>query len=108
MHKAKFLNRNSVIEKLRKIAVRTASRDKNIKKIVLFGSLASDTHTGTSDADLLIILKESSHRMLDRIPDLMLHFVKAPVPVDIIAYTENEVDAIPFAQRAIREGIELT
>lgn len=107
MQKAKFLNRNTVIEKLRKTAVRTAARDKNIKKIILFGSLASDTHTGTSDADLLIVLRKSSDRMLDRIPGLMMHFMNAPVPVDIIAYTESEIDAIPFAQRAIHQGIEL-
>jgi predicted nucleotidyltransferase len=108
MRKAKFLNRNLVIEKLTKMALRLSARDNNIKKIVLFGSLANNTYTGTSDADLLIILKESSHRMIDRIPNLMQHFVRAPVPVDIFPYTESEVKAIPLAQRALREGITLT
>lgn len=107
MQKAKFLNRNKVIEKLTKIAVQLTARDKNILRIILFGSLANNTYTGTSDADLLIILKESNDRMIDRIPGLMHHFVKAPVPVDIFPYTENEVSTIPFAEKALHEGIDL-
>jgi predicted nucleotidyltransferase len=108
MQKAKFLNKKQVLKKLSELASRIIIKDNNIRKIILFGSIANDTYTGTSDADLLIILKDSKLRMIDRIPDLLQHFVKAPVPVDVFPYTENEIKHIPFAQKALREGIDLT
>ena len=107
MQKAKFLNKKQVLKKLSELASLIITKDNSIRKIILFGSIANDTYTTTSDADLLIILKDSNLRMIDRIPDLLLHFVNAPVPVDVFPYTENEIKHIPFAQKALREGIDL-
>ncbi len=107
MQKAKFLDKKKVIEKLSKIALKVRTKDKNIEKIILFGSLAKDTYTGISDADLLIILKKSTLRFIDRIPQYSFLFLNAPIPVDVFPYTEEEIERIPFAKRAISEGIAL-
>lgn len=107
MRKARFLNKERVVEKLTKISRKVKMRDKNIKKIILFGSLVDDTYTTLSDADLLIILKESNLRFMDRIPQLIYHFLDAPVEVDIFPYTEKEIENIPLAKRAISRGIVL-
>ena len=87
--------------------MRAKAKDKNIKKIILFGSLANDTYTGISDADVLIILRESKQRFMDRIPKLIFYFIDTPVPVDVFPYTEEEVENIPLAKRALSEGVVL-
>lgn len=107
MRKAKFLNKKKVVEDLTKLSRKLKKRDKNIKKIILFGSLSEDTYTGLSDADLLIILKESNLRFVDRIPQLIFHFLDVPVEVDIFPYTEDEIENTPLAKRAIAKGIML-
>ena len=107
MQKTRFLNKKKVVEKLSKLALRAKAKDKNIKKIILFGSLANDTYTGISDADVLIILRESKQRFMDRIPKLIFYFIDTPVPVDVFPYTEEEVENIPLAKRALSEGVVL-
>lgn len=78
MQKTRFLNKKKVVEKLSKLALRAKAKDKNIKNITLFGSLVNNTYTGISDADVLIILKESQQRFMDRIPKLIFYFIDAP------------------------------
>lgn len=58
---------------------------------MLFGSLADGTATGTSDADLLIVLEHSRERFLDRIPEFLEAFRGLSVPVDIFPYTVEEL-----------------
>jgi predicted nucleotidyltransferase len=107
MQKAKFLDKNKVINKLSKLSLKAKTKNKNITKIVLFGSLVNNTYTGTSDADLLIILQKNKHRFLDRIPEFAFLFLDAPVSVDIFPYTEDEIELVPFAKKAVSEGIIL-
>ncbi len=107
MQKAIFLNKDKVIKRLTKLAAKAIAKDKNIKKVVLFGSLVDDTYTSMSDADLLVILRDSNQRFMDRIPELIFYFIDAPVVADVFPYTENEVKSIPFAKKAISKGIIL-
>lgn len=107
MQRAKFLDKKKVIEKLSRLALKAKTKDNNIVKIVLFGSLINNTYTGTSDADLLIVLKESNLRFLDRIPEFAFLFLDAPVAVDIFPYTEGEVQLVPLAIKALSEGVTL-
>ncbi|MDI6716841.1 MAG: nucleotidyltransferase domain-containing protein, partial [Actinomycetota bacterium] len=83
MQKAIFLNKEKVIEDLKKLATEAKKKDKNIKKVVLFGSLVKNTFTAFSDADLLIVLKDSKVRFIDRIPHFLFLFLDAPIPVDV-------------------------
>lgn len=108
MQRARFIDKQKVVNALSKLAAKAKIENHNILKIVLFGSLATDTYTGTSDADVLIVLKKSNLRFIDRIPKYSLLFADAPLPVDVFPYTEREVRRVPLAQRALSEGFPLS
>ena len=107
MRSAKFLNREKVIKKLVEISGKARERNKNIRQVILFGSLADGTCTATSDADLLIVIEDGKDRFIDRIPEFLMYFVDAPVAVDVFPYKEDEIIRVPLAQRAISNGIVL-
>lgn len=78
--------------------------------VVLFGSLATGNHTGSSDADLLVVVSESRRPFLDRAADFAPE--RAPLPVDTFVYTQAELAAEiaggnGFLRRALREGTAL-
>lgn len=105
--KTRFLDKEKVIQKLSKLALKAKSKDPNIKKIVLFGSIINNTYTIRSDADILMVLHEDHTRFMDRIPKFLLLFANAPVPVDVFPYTEKEVQTIPLAKMALAQGLLL-
>jgi len=108
LRRARFLDKPKVIRALSRLAARLKKNDDDVLKIVLFGSLATDTYTGISDADILIVLKKSNVRFIDRIPKFSLQFADAPLPVDVFPYTESEAVRVPLAQRALSEGLLLS
>lgn len=108
MSRAKFLDKKVVVDKLTILAKNLKEKNSNVKNIVLFGSLAKNTYTSKSDADLLVILKRSDLPISDRIPEMLLAFSDAPVPVDVFPYTETEIEENHFAKKALNEGILLT
>ena len=98
LSRPRFLNKKAIILSLRNIAKEIAQSEKKIEKIYLFGSLSTNDAGLRSDADILIVLKEDSRRMLDRIDEYLIKFSDSPVPVDPFVYTKEEV------KRAIKEG----
>ncbi len=64
--------------------------------VLLFGSLARGDGTGTSDADLVVILNDSAEPFHNRIPAFL--FSGIGISTDIFPYTLVE------AQQAVREG----
>ncbi len=106
----RFIDSRGVIASLKKISRALIRQDGRIAKIYLFGSLATAKAGAHSDADILVVLKEDKRRMLDRIPEFILRFSKAPVPVDILVYTQPELNRMneggnPFIRRILREGM---
>lgn len=86
------------------------AREPGIQRIVLFGSLAKGTFTGSSDADLLIIVDRSDQPFLQRLPRFMS--TSLSVPVDVFVYTADEVEqaeaeGIGLVCEALRTGIVL-
>ena len=71
-------------------------------KIVLFGSLAQKRGTPGSDADVLMILKESNKPFLERIEEWHGRF-SIDFPVEVFPYTEREQDH-SMVQEAMRGG----
>lgn len=69
--------------------VNRISTDQNTLAVVLYGSLATERYTGSSDVDLLIILADSSERFLDR----MAAYIDPafPAPLDPKVYTVAEI-----------------
>ena len=64
----------------------------NPEKIILFGSYAAKNFTGESDIDLLVILKESKLPRYKRAIPINFELSNIIFPMDIIVYTEKEID----------------
>ena len=107
-----YRNREQLIDKIRECAQNLIKGSPSINKIILFGSLVTDNYSIYSDADLLIILKESRFsRFFDRIPEFLAYFIHSGIPVDLFPYTEEEINRMrtsnKLIKRALAEGITL-
>ncbi|MFQ5628196.1 MAG: nucleotidyltransferase domain-containing protein [bacterium] len=100
-----FPDHRKIKKDLVKLANLALKKDPKIIAIYLFGSRATGNFSARSDADLLIVLREDSRRPMDRIPDYLKLFLKSPVPVEVFPYTEQEILEIPFAARALKNGV---
>jgi len=99
----------AILNRLRRWA-QELGRDENVLAVVLFGSLARGDHTPASDADLLIILRDSPLRFDERIPAFMPSGIG--IGVDVFPYTLDEVrrgveEGWGVAGIALKEGIFL-
>lgn len=88
-----FIDRSEVIEKLKEIALEISKQNTNIAAIYLFGSYADDNAGLHSDADILVVLSRDSRKMMDRLDEFLLAFSDAPVAVDVLVYTTDELRA---------------
>ena len=88
--KVVFADKNRILQQLRDYAVEIRKRRPEVEKIGLFGSYAADTYGPASDVDLLIILRQSSKRFLDRIPDYLPENLSTGC--DVFPYTDEEVE----------------
>lgn len=89
------IDREAVLARLRQWADQL-KEDESVLAIVLFGSLARGDHTGASDADVLIILADSSLQFDERIPAFRPFSVG--IGVDLFPYTRDE------ARKGLKEG----
>ena len=64
---------------------------KDVDSVWLFGSLAKGDAVPGSDADILVVLKQSNRRPEDRLTDFVDAFSGAGVPVEVLAYTQDEI-----------------
>ena len=78
-----------------------------VRRVILFGSVARGDAVPGSDVDLLLVLSSADkpflERMLEYLPD------RFPVGVDVFAYTEEEIQSMLsegnwFIRRALSEG----
>ena len=111
--KIKSLDKNKVLRELKRVARGIIKKDQAVVEISLFGSLAKGDYTGSSDADILIVLKNDSKRFIDRIPHYLGQFLQADVPVDVFPYTLSELEELgkgknPFIKRIQDEKIILS
>lgn len=108
-----YLDRPRRIEELRDAARRLATRRPEVQRVILYGSLARGTATPRSDADLLVVVRESVHGSLrDRIPEILLALSPLPCPVDLHVLTVAEFDQgveerNPLVREAREGGIAL-
>ncbi|MBI2832159.1 MAG: nucleotidyltransferase domain-containing protein [Chloroflexi bacterium] len=105
-----YLDRQRVIAGVKRAVARLTQAHREIKKVVLFGSLARGDVVPGSDADLLIVLSESAHPFLERIS--LYTPAKVPLSVDVFPYTEKELarmvaDGNHFIKTALSEGLTL-
>lgn len=90
------IDREAILERLARWAHDLGRADENVLAVVLFGSMARGDHTAASDADVLIVLRDSPLRFDERIPAFIPSDVG--IGVDVFPYTLAEV------KRALVEG----
>jgi len=108
--KVVFADKDKVLRQLRAYAKKLKRTRPEIEKVGLFGSYATDTYGPASDVDLLIILKQSSKRFLDRIPDYVPDNLS--VGCDCFPYTVEEIrkmkqDGNPWMRHVFKEVVWL-
>lgn len=107
-----YLNRDEVINELKRIAIKIRLDEKdNLIDIILFGSIAKGTHIGTSDIDIIIILKECNLNLFYRIRKFLKYF-DINIGVDLLVYTEKEFEKMkdeknPLILEIISSGISI-
>lgn len=85
------LERDEILEALSAIANRICQERPEVVSIRLFGSLARGDQVGTSDADVLIILRSGTEG--DPVGWIRSYYgyFRLSVPVDILVYAEDQV-----------------
>lgn len=100
-----WLDKKAVLATLKERASRLVQERNDVITVVLFGSLVQDRAVPGSDADVLIILKHSDQRFIDRPLRFYKYFEDVGLSVDVFCYTEEEAKQIPLAQNALANGM---
>ncbi len=106
------LDVGGTIERLRE-RTRAAVRDRpEIEEVRLFGSLARGDARPGSDADLLIVVRDSGLPFLGRVEEYSRDGVGVGIGCDVLVYTREELARLAeernaFVRRATTEGIVL-
>ena len=108
--KVTYLDAKAVRQEIRRAVHALARPRPEVKRVLLFGSLATGQAVPGSDGDLLVILHDCALPFLDRIP--LYTPVGCSVGLDVFPYTEREMESMQSAgnwliKRAFAEGIEI-
>lgn len=102
----RFIDREQIILKIKTVALRVAEKNKKVKAIYLFGSYAGGNAGLRSDADILVVLSEDERPMRDRLNEFIVGFINAPVPVDVLVYTQDELqEALAAGNRFLHRSV---
>jgi predicted nucleotidyltransferase len=100
-----WLDRATIVERLRQAAERLLEAHPEVEEVALFGSLARGDAVPGSDADVLVVLKETHQPFFERMPLYSLGGVG--IGVDVFPYTRDELLEIgrtrPRFHRALTE-----
>ena len=88
--KVVFADKANVLRQLKDFAKSIKRANPEVERLGYFGSYANDTYGPASDVDLLIILRQSDKRFLDRIPDFLPD--NFSICCDVFPYTREEID----------------
>ena len=108
--KVTYLDQQAVQERIRRAVDDLASHRPEIKRVLLFGSLAAGRAVPGSDADLLVVLEYSDRSFLERIP--LYTPAGCRIGLDVFPYTEAEIESMRVSgnwliRRALAEGVEI-
>lgn len=99
-----------MLDELTRFARSLVERFDEVERVILFGSMARGDAVPGSDADLLLVLRESALPFLERTVRYRLGGLS--IGVDLFPYTRQEMDRLldeghPLLRQALREGVEL-
>jgi predicted nucleotidyltransferase len=100
-----WLKQEELLREIGRIAKEIGEKNKNVIKIVLFGSLAEKRAVPGSDADILILLKTDDKSFTERIVEWLPKF-QIDFPLEVFPYVKKEEDH-PIVREAIKKGITL-
>lgn len=105
-----WFDRDKILNTLRKAIRELVASHPEIEAVLLFGSLARGDTVPGSDADLLVILRDSELPFRERIPRYIPDY--CGIDVDVFPYTKEEISEMlkeghHFIKRALSEGLEL-
>ena len=108
--KVVFADKNKVLRQLKHYVRKLGQASPEVEKVGLFGSYATDTFGPASDVDLLIILRKSSKRFLDRIPEYLPDNLS--ISCDVFPYTNDEIEKMkqentPWIRHLLEEVVWL-
>ncbi len=98
-----WLDRVGLVEALEGKAREAIERFPEVLQVILFGSLARGDATPRSDADLIFVVREAGP-FLQRSGKYLPLFEDLDFPIDLLVYTEDELERVALAKRALREG----
>jgi predicted nucleotidyltransferase len=104
------LDMDAVVRRLRQLSAELLAQNVNVQRVMLFGSLATDSYSPHSDADLLVVVKQDERRRMDRATEFLLHFLPSDCPTDVLVYTEQELkreEDEPFLRHVLRGAVTL-
>ncbi len=99
-----WLNKKEIWEELQKRIMKMVKDKPFIKAIYLFGSFKEGKAVVGSDIDLLILVKQSDERIIDRPLSFYSYFEGLGIGVDIFCYTLEEANTIPFVKMVLEKG----
>ncbi len=99
------LNSEATLRRLRDAARSFVEERKEVDSVWLFGSLAKGDAVPGSDADIFVVLKQSDRRPEDRLTDFVDAFSGAGVPIEVLAYTQDEIDKMQADGNLFIKGI---
>jgi predicted nucleotidyltransferase len=87
----RFINRDAVVEDLRRAAAQARASHPEIQRVLLFGSLVRGNWTADSDADLIVVVDRDFPDWLERsryqIHSKLIH-------TDTLVYSQAEFDSL--------------
>ena len=108
--KVVFADKANVLRQVKDYAKKLKRTNPNIERVGYFGSYANDTYGPASDVDLLIILRQSKKRFLNRIPDFLPDNLS--ICCDVFPYTSEELERMkqqssPWILHVLKEVVWL-
>lgn len=102
-----WLDKIALETNLRECVQLLVARQKEVEKIILFGSVAENRETVHSDVDLLIMVSMTKERFIDRPLQYKNYFADLGLGTDIFVYTESEFARSPFYNKINSKGMIL-
>jgi predicted nucleotidyltransferase len=99
------LDRDACRAALERLARALCATRSEVEDVILFGSLVGGRAGPRSDADILIILRDSPLRFLDRITSYARAFATSPIPCDVLPYTRAEVESLAAGPGVVRAAL---